>query len=264
MEIQKRCLWCGRSFIAHKMITLYCSHSCNGKAYKVQKKKEKLQKYIEKEDIQPLASTRCIGDKEFLSPIEVATLLGVSRATIYRYMVSGLIRVLQLKGRTIIRRSDVEKMFNEATTYKKRSYGRKEATVYYTIKEIMEKYKIMKKNIYSKCERFDTLKISERGKVYYNKATIDKHFAELIEEIDTDAYYTPEQVMERYGMTRAAVRAFAMRHNVPRINRHHDVFYSKMYIDRLKEKSTEVSPDYYTYNEIKEKYGLTLSISATT
>lgn len=257
MEIQKRCLWCGKSFIAHKMTTLYCSHSCNGKAYKEQKKKEKLQKYIEKEDIQPLASTRCIGDKEFLSPIEVATLLGVSRATIYRYMASGLIRVLQLKARTIIRRSDVEKMFNEATTYKKRSYGRKEATVYYTIKEIMEKYKIMKKTIYSRCERFDIPKISERGKVYYNKATIDKHFAELIEEIDTDAYYTPEQVMERYDMTRVAVRAFAMRHNVPRINRHHDVFYSKMYIDRLKEKSTEVSPDYYTYNEIKEKYGLT-------
>ena len=257
MEIQKRCIWCGKSFIAHKMTTLYCSHSCNGKAYKEQKKKERLAKYIEKEDLQPLPSTGCIGNKDFLSPAEVATLLGVSRATIYRYMISGLIRALQLKARTIIRRSDVEKMFNEAPSYRKRSYGRKEATIYYTINEIIEKYKIMKKTIYRRCERFDIPKIAEGGRVYYNKVAIDKHFAELIEDIDYDAYYTPEQIMEKYGMTRAAVTTYAMRHNIPRINRHHAVFYSKVHIDRLKESSTEVSPDYYTFKEIKEKYGLT-------
>lgn len=257
MEIQKRCLWCGKSFVAHKMTTLYCSHICNGRAYKEEKKKEKLQEYIDKEELQQVASIRCVGDKDFLSPTEVATLLGVSRATIYRYMASGVIRVLQLKARTIIRRSDVERMFNEAPAYKKRSYGRKESTLYYTLNEIIEKFKVMKKTIYSRCERFGIPKISEKGKVYYNKAAIDKHFAELIEEIDPNAYYTPEQIMEKYNMTRAAVRAYAMRHNVPRINRHHDVFYSKVYIDRLKEKSTEVSPEYYTYDEIKEKYGLT-------
>lgn len=257
MEIQKRCLWCGKSFIAHKMTTLYCSHSCNSKAYKEQKKKDKLAEYIEKEDLQPIPSIGCLGNKDFLSPTEVATLLGVSRATVYRYMASGLIRALQLKARTIIRRLDLEKIFNEAPSYRKRSYGRKEATVYYTINEIIEKYKVMKKTIYRRCERFDIPKISEGGRVYYNKAAIDKHFAELITEIDYDAYYTPEQIMEKYGMTRAAVTTYAMRHNVPRINRHHSVFYSKVHIDRLKESNTEVSPDYYTFKEIQEKYGLT-------
>lgn len=256
MKIQKRCLWCGKSFIAHKMTTLYCSHSCNGKAYKERINKEKLAEYIEKEDLQPLPSTGCLGNKDFLSPTEVAILLGVSRATIYRYMASGLIRALQLKARTIIRRLDVEKMFNEAPAYRKRSYGRKEATIYYTINEITEKYKIMKKTIYRRCERFGIQKISEGGRVYYNKAAIDKHFAELIEEINYDDYYTPEQIMEKYKMTRAAVTTYAMRHNVPRINRHHSVFYSKVHIDRLKESSTEVSPEYYTFKEIQEKYGL--------
>ena len=34
MEIQKRCKYCGCSFIAHKMTTIYCSPSCNNKDYK--------------------------------------------------------------------------------------------------------------------------------------------------------------------------------------------------------------------------------------
>lgn len=257
MEILKRCLWCGKSFVAHKISTLYCSHACNGKAYKEQKKKEKLEEYFDAENSQPLAPIMSIGDKLFLSPIEAAMLLGVSRATIYRYMESGVLRVLQLKARTIIRRTDIEKMFDESPSYKKRNYGRKETTSYYTLKEIMEKYKIMKKTIYRRCERFDIPKIMDKGKVYYNKATIDKHFAELIEEIDYNTYYTPEQIMEKYSMTRAAIVAFALRYNIPRINRHHEVYYSKLHIDTIKEKNTEVDPNYYTFKEIKEKYNIT-------
>jgi len=34
----------------------------------------------------------------------------------------------------------------------------------------------------------------------------------------SDCYYTPEQVMEKYGMSRNAVVTFALRHNIPRIN----------------------------------------------
>ena len=40
MEIQRKCQWCGKPFIAHTMVTRYCSKSCNEKAYK-EKKLEK-------------------------------------------------------------------------------------------------------------------------------------------------------------------------------------------------------------------------------
>ena len=63
-----------------------------------------------------------VGSKLYLSPAETATLLGISRATIYRHMATGIIRALQLRGRTIIRKSDIEKMFDDAPGYKKRSY----------------------------------------------------------------------------------------------------------------------------------------------
>ena len=58
-------------------------------------------------------------------------------------------------------------------------------------------------------------------------------------------------------MSRNAVVTFALRHNIPRINRHHEVYYSRAHIDAIKEKQDKLNPDYYTYSEITEKYGLT-------
>ena len=256
MEIQRKCLWCGKPFIAHTMVTRYCSKSCTSKAYKDKKRKERLQEYEVGQAQKTLQSVGIVADKPYLSPVDVAALLGISRATIYRHMANGLRCALQLRGRTIIRRSDLEKMFDNSKGYKKRIYGRKQTVLYYTTSEIMEKFHIQKKTIYRRCKMYDIPKVEDGNRVYYNRALIDKYFADLIEEINLDAYYTPEQVMERYGMSRASVVSFAMRHNIPRINRHHEVYYSRAHIDAIKENQTKLNPDYYTYDEIKQKYGL--------
>ena len=49
MEIQKRCKYCGRSFIAHKMTTIYCSPSCNNKDYKRAIRQKQIAEYMEEE-----------------------------------------------------------------------------------------------------------------------------------------------------------------------------------------------------------------------
>ena len=126
MEVQRKCQWCGKPFIAHTMVTRFCSKSCTEKAYKDKKRKQKLQEYEARQNEQPMQEVGIVGGKPFLSPAEAATLLGISRATIYRHMATGIIRALQLRGRTIIRKSDIEKMFDNAPAYKKRSYGRKQ------------------------------------------------------------------------------------------------------------------------------------------
>ena len=125
MEVQRKCQWCGKPFIAHTMVTRFCSKSCTEKAYKDRKRKQKLQEYEARQSEQPMQEVGIVGSKPFLSPAEAATLLGISRATIYRHMATGIIRALQLRGRTIIRKSDIEKMFDNAPDYKKRNYGRK-------------------------------------------------------------------------------------------------------------------------------------------
>lgn len=133
--------------------TIYSTHDGNTvlqqivyrKAYKDRKRKQKLQEYEARQSEQPMQEVGIVGSKPFLSPAEAATLLGISRATIYRHMAAGIIRALQLRGRTIIRKSDIEKMFDNAPDYKKRNYGRKQTVLYYTTNEILEKYQIQKK-----------------------------------------------------------------------------------------------------------------------
>lgn len=204
MEIQRKCQWCGKPFIAHTMVTRYCSKSCNEKAYKEKKRKQRLQEYEERQNEQPMQEVGIVGSKLYLSPAETATLLGISRATIYRHMAVGIIRALQLRGRTIIRKSDIEKMFDNTPDYKKRSYGRKQTALYYTTNEVLEKYQIQKKTLYRRCKLYNIPKIEEGNRVFYNRSLIDKYFADLAEEINPASYYTPEQVMDKYGMSRNA------------------------------------------------------------
>ena len=107
-------------------------------------------------------------------------------------------------------------MFDDAPDYKKRSYGWKQTVLYYTTNEILEKYQIQKKTLYRRCKLYNIPKVEEGNRVFYNRILIDKYFADLAEEINPDCYYTPEQVMEKYGMSRNAVVTFALRHNIPR------------------------------------------------
>ena len=119
MDIKKRCQWCGEPFIAHKTTTLYCSKLCIDRAYKA-KEKEK----IKEEKLNELSSTfpivESIGQKPFMTPREAAKLLGIGKTTMYRYMAQGIIKVFRTPARTIVRRSDLEALFDNAPAYVKR------------------------------------------------------------------------------------------------------------------------------------------------
>lgn len=241
MEIEKRCKWCGKMFLAHKVTTLYCSPSCNGKAYKQRLKEDRLNVYRRDENTK-LPILGIIGNKDFLSPTEVSLLLGISRSTVYRYMSSGQIKALQLKAKTIIRRSDLERMFDAAPNYKRRSYGRKESLQYYTMNDIVERYNISRKAAKGRLVRMGIQPVYEGRNTFYNKNAIEINFAELLEEIHLENYYTTEQIMEKYAMTKGAVLSFVQRHNIPRINRLKKVYYAKSHIDSMKGNGNTIDP----------------------
>jgi len=256
MDIQKRCLWCGKTFIAHKMNTLYCSKSCIEKAYKAKKKKEAAEADANQGQEQ-LQSVKSIGDKLYLSPKDVAILLEVDLTTVYRYIQLGFFKALRFSGRTRIRRCDLEAAFENAPAYVKRNNRKHQLAdgTTYTVKEIMEKFKISKKMVERRIDKYGIPKIYNGRNILFNKAYIDKYFAELIEEFNPDDYYTIEQVMERFDMSRAAVLSFAMRHKIPRITRHRIVYYSRVHVDSLKGTGDKIDPMYYTYKEVMDKYG---------
>ncbi len=101
MEYKKRCQWCGEPFIAHKLTTLYCCKACWDKAYEAKRRQNKRDaQRLEVESARPVVES--IETKEFLNPTEAAKLLGVSRASMYRYMEQGVFKVLRTPARTII------------------------------------------------------------------------------------------------------------------------------------------------------------------
>ena len=113
MEIQKRCKYCGRTFIAHKMNTIYCSPSCNNKDYKRAIRQKQVAEYYEAHpEDKKEAPKDVLQGKAFLTPREAAKLLGIGKSSVYRELASGLIKAVQMKGKTLIRRADIERLFD--------------------------------------------------------------------------------------------------------------------------------------------------------
>ncbi len=89
-SIKKVCEYCNIEFEASKSTTRYCSHKCNSRALKDVKRNEVIQlteKLTKQKKVERVG--RDVSNQEYLSISEAAILMGVSRWTIYRYVVDG-------------------------------------------------------------------------------------------------------------------------------------------------------------------------------
>lgn len=258
MEIQKRCKYCGRSFIAHKMTTIYCSPSCNNKDYKRAIREKQIAEYYESHPEHKEQPTRdVLQDKAFLTPRGAAKVLGIGKSSVYRELASGLIKAVQMKGKTLIRRKDIERLFDNPPAYQSHSEKKQENREYYTFRQIMEKFKCSKKAIMTRVEKFNIPRVYQGRNCFFDRALVDVHFAQLIAEIDLRDYYTVAQLEEKYNMSHQAVLSFVQRNKIPRITQGRTVYYSKAHIDTIKGERESVDPNYYTYAEVMEKYHFT-------
>ncbi len=123
--------------------------------------------------------------------------------------------------------------------------------------EILRSSKFRRKTLYRRCKLYNIPKVEEGNRVFYNRTLIDKVFCRPCRRNQSGLLLYPRAGHGKYGMSRNAVATFALRYNISRINRHHEVYYSRAHIDAIKEKQEKLNPDYYTYDEITEKYGLT-------
>lgn len=136
MDIERRCSWCGKTFVAHSYGTRYCSVKCKRDA---KKSRTKRMNGTENATVISLPEIGMLGEKPFLTPKDVAILLGTTSTSIYRYIYQGIIKAIKLsENRIVIRRSDLDSLFDNATTFKKKKYGRKVESEYYTMREIMK------------------------------------------------------------------------------------------------------------------------------
>lgn len=135
MKILKKCLTCGAEFIASKMSNKYCCRECERDASRKREAKRK-KSVRESEKEAALDKERdAVASRPFLTPSDVALLLDMSVSTVYRCFYSGIIKAVRIRRKTLVRREDLDKYFEDAGPYRKRSYKRKQEQEYYTLQE---------------------------------------------------------------------------------------------------------------------------------
>ncbi len=111
IEILKICQHCEKTFIARTTVTKFCSQKCASRNYKKRKRDEKIQKVTTVSVQRVDFNQEQLKHKDFLSIDETCKLLGTSRMTIYRQIKSGNIKAGKIGRRTIIKRTEIDKLF---------------------------------------------------------------------------------------------------------------------------------------------------------
>ena len=111
IQIRRICQHCGKEFTARTTVTKYCSDNCAKRAYKQRMKEMKIQ--VSHEETQKIKEKPIeeIKAKEFLSIADTSKLLGVSPRTLYRMIRRKELKIGKAGKRTIIRRSEIDRLF---------------------------------------------------------------------------------------------------------------------------------------------------------
>ena len=259
IDIQKKCKWCGEIFTAHKMSTAYCSHKCANLAYKERVRKERISAYQKelsfKEYNEPLKD---LEQREFFTPTAAAKLLGISRATIYRYLADETIKAVQFKGKTLIRRKDIDMLFESSATYNKRLPQEKvPITEFYTTAEVKEKYNVVDSWIFVVAKKHNIPRTFNRGKTYWSKKHIDNYFGKKAADPEITEWYSVQEIQDTFGMSLAAIYTLASKNAIPKKKEGIMVSYSKKHFDIAKGIAQPDEPQYYTVAEAMAKFNLT-------
>ena len=259
IDIQKKCKWCGEVFTAHKMSTAYCSHKCANLAYKERVRKERISAYQKelsfKEYNEPLKD---LEQREFFTPTTAAQLLGISRATIYRYLADETIKAVQFKGKTLIRRKDIDMLFESSATYNKRLPQEKAPiTEFYTTAEVKEKYNVVDSWIFVVAKKHNIPRTFNRGKTYWSKKHIDNYFGKKAADPEITEWYSVQEIQDKFGMSLAAIYTLASKNTIPKKKEGIMVSYSKKHFDIAKGIAQPDEPQYYTVAEAMAKFNLT-------
>ena len=254
MKVRKICQWCGQPFIAQKTTTCYCSHRCSSLGYKerIRERKRELKKM--QEILTPKSS---VEGQDFFSFAQAAKLMGVTRQYIYKLVKENKLRASRISPKkSIIRRTDIELMLKTKPYERIIPKDDFDITEYYTAEQIAEKYKVKPKWVWTYTRENNIPKVKIRQFNYYSKKHIDAAFAKYKTDEALTEWYPPEEIHEKYGMTRVAIRSQVYRNNIPSKKEHGQIFYSKIHFDLSKSSEQESTAEYYTVQEAMKKYNL--------
>lgn len=254
-RVLRTCELCGKEFYAQKVTTRYCSKRCNELAYK----KRRRQKQITEAEARVLQKPiEEVGNKEFLSLQDTSVLFGITKRSVYNLIYNGVLKAFKLSSRmTLIRRADIEHIFESHVYTKKVKPERKPITEFYTTTEIKEKFGVSESWVFKIGKEKNIPKILHHGKTYWSKQHVEKHFSKHIENNAIVEWYSVQEMMEKFNMTTSAVYCFVSKFGIPKKKVKSSVFYSKQHVDAAKGINEPPKEEFYTMKEAVEHFGMT-------
>ena len=231
-RVLRTCEFCGKDFYAQKVSTRYCSKRCNELAYKQRRRQRQINEAEARVLQKPIEEVK---EKEFLSLNDTAVLMGISKRCVYDLIHNGILQAFKLTSRlTIVRKADIEQMFEGHVYTKKVKSERKPITEFYTTKEIQEKFGVSEAWVFKVGKEKNIPKILHHGKTHWSKQHVEKHFAKHIENNAIVEWYSVQEMMEKFNMTISAVYCFVSKFGIPKKKVKSSVFYSKQHVDAAK------------------------------
>lgn len=254
-RVLRTCEFCGKEFYAQKVTTRFCSRRCNELAYKQRRRQRQITEAEARVLQKPIEE---VGNKEFLSLQDTSVLFGITKRSVYNLIYNGVLQAFRLSNRmTLIRRADIEQIFESHVYTKKVKPKRKPITEFYTTNEIKEKFGVSESWVFKIGKEKNIPKILHHGKTYWSKQHVEKHFAKHIENNAIVEWYSVQDMMEKFNMTTSAVYCFVSKFNIPKKKVKSSVFYSKQHVDAAKGINEPPKEEFYTMKEAVEHFGMT-------
>jgi hypothetical protein len=194
------------------------------------------------QEMQELRSS--LEKQEYFTFSQAARLMGVNRQYIYKLVKEDKLRAFRISGRmSLVRRDNIELMLKSKPYEQLVAKNNFDISEYYTAEEIARKYKVNAKWVWTYTRQHKVPKVRIRQFNYYSKKHIDAAFAKYEMDSDLTEWYTPEEILEKYGMTRVAIRSQVYRNNIPSKKEHGQIFYSKLHFDLSKTSEQESKAD---------------------
>lgn len=254
-RVLRTCEFCGKEFYAQKVTTRFCSRRCNELAYKQRRRQRQITEAEARVLQKPIEE---VGNKEFLSLQDTSVLFGITKRSVYNLIYNGVLQAFKLSSRmTLIRRADIERIFESHVYTKKVKPERKPITEFYTTTEIKEKFGVSESWVFKIGKEKNIPKILHHGKTYWSKQHVEKHFSKHIENNAIIEWYSVQDMMEKFNMTTSAVYCFVSKYGIPKKKVKSSVFYSKQHVDAAKGINEPPKEEFYTMKEAVEHFGMT-------
>ena len=113
IRVQRICEHCAKDFEAKTTVTRFCSDYCAKRAYKLRKRKERIE--ASKEETrqairQPITEIQA---KDYLSVEDVCDLFGVSRTTVWRLCKHNRVKWAKIGRKRFILRASIDQLFKD-------------------------------------------------------------------------------------------------------------------------------------------------------